>query len=317
MIVRLGYVSISKTLENKVKFQTMNYTNFLKNDRRESMAKLHHIIENNLITLRNLIDYNIKNNIHFYRITSNLIPLATLDEVNIDYTSPFQSLYDEIGNKIRSYSLRVDMHPSEYTVLNTVKSEVFDNTMKILTYHEKILSNLGVQNPILILHVGSSVFGKKASLTRFVNNFFKLPDTVKKGIAIENDDKIFTVSDVLELCSKLNIPMVLDVHHNRCLPSSFDLSYYLSDIFKTWGDFIPKVHFSSPKNHTKKDFRSHHDYIEVNDFVSFLESAKDYTDALDVMLEAKMKDEALFRLVRELKYQTDYEFIDDTTFIVK
>ena len=34
------------------------------------------------------------------------------------------------------------------------------------------------------------------------------------------------------------------------------------------------------------------------------------------MIEAKMKDEALFRLVRELKYKTDYKFIDDTTFIV-
>ena len=34
------------------------------------------------------------------------------------------------------------------------------------------------------------------------------------------------------------------------------------------------------------------------------------------MLEAKGKDEALFRLVRLLKYKTDYEFIDDTTFKV-
>ena len=34
------------------------------------------------------------------------------------------------------------------------------------------------------------------------------------------------------------------------------------------------------------------------------------------MIEAKAKDEALFKLVRELKYKTDYQFIDDTTFIV-
>ena len=37
----------------------------------------------------------------------------------------------------------------------------------------------------------------------------------------------------------------------------------------------------------------------------------------DVMIEAKQKDEALFRLVRELKYKTNYEFLDETTFIVK
>ena len=35
------------------------------------------------------------------------------------------------------------------------------------------------------------------------------------------------------------------------------------------------------------------------------------------MLEAKNKDEALFKLIRELKYKTNYEFIDDTSFIIK
>ena len=34
------------------------------------------------------------------------------------------------------------------------------------------------------------------------------------------------------------------------------------------------------------------------------------------MLECKAKDDALFRLVRELKYKTNYKFIDETTFIV-
>ena len=33
------------------------------------------------------------------------------------------------------------------------------------------------------------------------------------------------------------------------------------------------------------------------------------------MLEAKAKDEALFKLVRLLKYY-DYKFIDETTFII-
>ena len=35
------------------------------------------------------------------------------------------------------------------------------------------------------------------------------------------------------------------------------------------------------------------------------------------MIEAKAKDDALFRLVRELKYKTNYKFIDETTFILE
>lgn len=34
------------------------------------------------------------------------------------------------------------------------------------------------------------------------------------------------------------------------------------------------------------------------------------------MLEAKAKDYALTKLVRELKYKTNYKFIDDSTFII-
>ena len=35
----------------------------------------------------------------------------------------------------------------------------------------------------------------------------------------------------------------------------------------------------------------------------------------DVMIEAKKKDEALFRLIRELKYKTDYEIVDTTIYL--
>lgn len=34
------------------------------------------------------------------------------------------------------------------------------------------------------------------------------------------------------------------------------------------------------------------------------------------MLEAKAKDDALFKLMRQLKYKTDYTFLDDTSFLI-
>ena len=47
--------------------------------------------------------------------------------------------------------------------------------------------------------------------------------------------------------------------------------------------------------------------------MDFLEIVKSQNN-LDIMLEAKGKDEALFKLIRQLKYYGDYHFIDDTTF---
>ena len=46
------------------------------------------------------------------------------------------------------------------------------------------------------------------------------------------------------------------------------------------------------------------------------DTRSEYEYDIDIMIEAKAKDEALFKLVRELKYKTNYKFIDDTTFII-
>ena len=110
--------------------------------------------------------------------------------------------------------------------------------------------------------------------------------------------------------------MILDYHHHICNNDNLNIDDYLEKIFKTWKNNTPKIHFSSPKNKTKKEFRSHHEYINVNDFISFLEKIKPFKINLDIMLECKAKDEALFKLVRQLKYY-NYQFIDDTTIKLK
>ena len=315
MKVILGYVSIPLTL-NITSSKTITYTRFKEID--NGLDKINNIIIENLDSLLEIQKYNIKNNIHFYRLTSNLIPLATT-EIEFDYIDKYKDKYREIGRIINKNNIRVDMHPGEYCVLNSTKKEVIENSFQILKYHYNIIDVLNIKNPKLVLHVGSSEFGKKNSLIRFINNYNKLDSKIQKMIIIENDDKVFNVKDVLSLCNVLDIPMVLDYHHYICNNEGDDIEDYLLDIFSTWKrtNLSPKVHFSSPKKKKKKDFRSHNDYINVDSFISFVEMCKKYTDELYIMIEAKMKDIALFNLVRELKYKTNYKFIDDTSFIVK
>ncbi|MBQ2872812.1 MAG: UV DNA damage repair endonuclease UvsE [Bacilli bacterium] len=311
MNIRLGYVSISKTLDITAS-KTITYTEYQKH---KDINKLNNIIIENLTNLEKIIDYNIKNNIHFYRLTSKLIPLASLKELDFDYIDNFKEYYQRIGNKIKKYNLRIDTHPGEFCVLNSTKKEIVESSIEILKYHYNILDALGIKNKIIILHIGSSVFGKDKSINRFINNFNKLPKYLQDCIALENDDKIYNIKDTLYLCEKLNIPMVLDYHHHICNNDNLNIDDYLERIFNTW-KITPKLHFSSPKNNTKKDFRTHHDYINPLDFISFLEKIKHLNTNLDIMLECKAKDEALFKLVRQLKYY-DYNFIDETTINLK
>ena len=302
-MIRLGYVSITTCL-NDTTSTTLTYTEFCKN---KDYDKLDKIIKSNLEALNNIIDYNIKNNIYFYRLTSKLIPLATKKEVKFDYIKKYKQYYDEIGKKIKDNNIRVDVHPDQFCVLNSTKKEVLDNTFEILKYHYNILNALKIKNKIIILHIGSSVFGKENSIKRFINNFYKLPLYIQKCIAIENDDKIYNMDDCIYICNKLNIPFVFDYHHHICNHNEINIDY--DKIFKTW-NIKPKMHFSSPKNNTKKDFRSHNLYINPIDFINFINTLP-YD--VDIMLEAKAKDDALFRLTRQLKYY-DFNFIDETSF---
>ncbi len=310
MRIRLGYVSITNALDITTS-STYTYSEYLKN---RNMDKLDKVIISNLIALESILKYNIKNNIHFYRMTSKLIPLATKEDVCFDYLDKYQEYYNRISKIINDNNLRVDSHPEEYCVLNSTSNDIVNSSIEILKYHYNILDKLGIEDKVIILHIGSSVFGKDNSIKRFINNFNKLDNNIKKSIVIENDDKVYNALDILNLCKKTNTRMVLDYHHHICNPCN-NIEDYLEDILNTWKD-IPKLHYSSPKSKTKKEFRSHHDYINPYEFIEFINILKKYDRDIDIMLEAKMKDDALFRLVRELKYLTNYIFIDETTFIV-
>lgn len=307
MIIRLGYACVSKTIDVTTS-TNYTYTDFQKE---KDYDKLDKIIISNLDALNDIIDYNIKNNIHFYRLSSKIIPLSTKEDVKFDYLDKYKTYYDSLGKKIKN--MRIDFHPDQFCVLNSTKKEVVDNTVEILKYHYNLLKYLHIKNKVLVIHIGSSVLGKKNSITRFINTFNKLPNYLKECIAIENDDKVFNINDCLKISKEINIPIVLDYHHHNC--NNVDNLYdHIKDIFNTWKT-NPKMHFSSPKNNTKKDFRSHHDYIDSNEFIKFVENIKNLNYDIDIMIEAKAKDEALFKLVRELKYKTNYKFIDETSFI--
>ena len=313
MKVRLGYVALSKALDDVTTSSTITYTNYI--NKNYNTSKLLEITKNNLDSLYEIIKYNVKNNFHFYRLTSKLVPLATHDKVDFDYITPLLDEYKKIGKLINDNNIRVDTHPDQYAVLNSMDSKIVKNTVEILEYHYKIMDALGIKDKIIILHVGSGACGKKASITRFINNFNKLPDHIKKCIAVENDDKVYNIKDVLELCHKINVPMVLDYHHFICNNEKEDINDYLKEIIDTWCEKLPKMHFSSPKSKLKKEFRSHSDYINKECFIEFINIIKKQDKDIDIMLEAKAKDDAISRLVRCLKYETNYKFVNETTFI--
>ena len=83
MKIRLGYVSICTTID-KTTSKTVSFKNYTELGIKEGNKKIDKTILSNIESLKEILNYNIRNNIHFYRMTSRLIPLGTHKEVSID-----------------------------------------------------------------------------------------------------------------------------------------------------------------------------------------------------------------------------------------
>lgn len=256
-----------------------------------SKEKLLELISYNLNSLENIIDYNIKNKIKLFRISSDIIPFGSNPVNNLEWWDIFDSQFSRIGHKIKTSGMRVSMHPGQYTVLNSPKKEVVEKAIEDLRYHTKILDTLGVgEDNKIVLHIGGVYNDKSQAIRRFISNYRELDDSVKRRLIIENDDKSYNISDVLEIGSIINAPVVFDNLHNQVNP--FDKSksdyYWIDKCKETWRekDGIQKIHYSQ-QNPLKKA-GSHSSTIQINKFMSFYEGLE--RDDIDIMLEVKDKN---------------------------
>lgn len=252
---------------------------------------LKNIIEYNLSVLDAMLEYNYKNEIYMFRISSDIIPLASHKAVKYDWKNEFKNELKLIGEKAIKYNIRLSMHPGQYTVLNSPDAEVVKKAIADLNYHCEFLDamNLDCTNK-LILHIGG-VYGDKASAKeRFIENYNTLNDNVKKRLVIENDDKLYTIKDVLEISSRRNIPVVFDNLHNEINNNgdNKDDQYWIDLCKKSWKkeDGTQKIHYSQQDRIKRKG--AHSKTIDTTQFLTFVHRLN--REDIDIMLEVKDKN---------------------------
>lgn len=315
MIIRLGYVAIALNLGKVTSSSTLTYTRYLKLNKEDRLKKLKEVTYSNIEALEKILRYNIDNSIHFYRMTSNFIPLATHPDVMWDYLKYFKKDLEYIGKLIKDNNLRVDTHPDQFNVINSDRESVVENTLRTLNMQVDLFEAMNYEQGKLVIHIGGAEGGKDIALDRFINNLKNFPKRITDRLILENDDKTFNAKEVLQICERTNLPMVFDIHHHNCNNCEEDIKSLLPQIFKTWEDeeLVPKIHFSSPREFEKD--RKHADYIDANRFLEFIYKAKESVNKdFDIMIEAKKKDITLNILVKDLKKLTkDIKFIDSAT----
>jgi len=320
-VIRLGYVAMSVQLANSSPSQTMTYAAFSKIANREAaIRKLERIAISNLENCLRLLRYSVENEIFFYRFSSKLIPLANHEELTgWDFYTPLKSTLKKINQFLKENpTMRVDFHPDHFVLLNSPKADILHTSLATLEIHKKLLMYMGISpTHRCVLHVGGAYGDKEKAVEQFIHNWGLVPIDLQEIIMLENDDKTFTLQDTLYLCEKLGIPCVFDLHHHEVNNEGISWEDHWERIIQSWTNSpLPmKMHISSPRS--ESNFRAHADTIHVKSFHEFLQKVKGTVEQIDVMIEAKGKDEALFQLVADLKEIGGYEWVNGSTFYVK
>lgn len=281
--LKIGYPCINRTLLCK-----SNRTFRLKSYSDELLATT---VKGNLNCLLQILKYNVEHGIYFFRITSDLIPFASHPICRFDWGAFFRDDFMHVGRFMKLHDIRISMHPDHFVVLNSPNDKIVENSVRELDYHSSVLNLFGLDMSAKIqIHIGGVYGDKNASTRRFSSVFNRLAPPIRERLAVENDDRNYSVSDCLRLFPETGIPVIFDaLHHelNNCGETLREALYLCA---RTWkqDDGLPVVDYSLQESGSRKG--KHAEQINNSQFRQFLRATmhRDF----DVMLELKDKEKS-------------------------
>jgi UV DNA damage endonuclease len=266
-----------------------------------SESRLKETIKNNLDCLLKILQFNSEHGIFFFRITSDLIPFASHPINTFNWKGCFASNFIEIGDFIKKKGIRISMHPDQFTLINSVREDVFERSVKELEYHACVLDLMQLDASAKIqIHVGGVYDNKQQSTVRFVERFPKLDNSIRRRLVVENDDRLYSLNDCIEINNKVGVPVLFDVFHHSINGMGANVNQAIKLSSRTWNqkrDGILMVDYSS--RNVNGTSRQHIESLDVEDFKKFLVDSEPFD--FDVMLEIKDKEKSALKAVESAK----------------
>ena len=274
----LGYACINMELSDRPKKQrvTTNRSMIKATFSKKGIVYASELALQNCKDLKKILKWNYDNNIHFFRMSSDIFPWASEYEICDlpDYEEISKALSDA-GEFARAVDQRLTTHPGPFNKLTSPRDHVVKNTIRDLEIHGELMDLLGMPRTPwakINIHVGASYNDKPLAIGNFCRNFSKLSESVRTRLTVENDDRgsLYSTAELVKemACS-------------------------------TWKGVVPVVHYSESRAEEYSDPKirpqAHSDRI-----VNKIET---YGHDVYVMIEAKHKEQAL--LEYRNKFQTN------------
>ena len=297
--LRLGLCCINNTLRQKNIFCSRSLIS-----RTYTLEKAKDLVDKNLKDLMTILEWNIEHNISHYRLSSDMFPRITDQTISLENRlkiCDYKEVLYNIGEYAKKTNHRITMHPGQYNQVGAVEQKVLDRTIEDLSIHAEILDYMGMdENAILIVHGGGTYGNKENTTRRWIEQFDDLPSPVKKRLVIENCERQYNVEDVLYISEEAKIPVIFDAHHFNCYNQIYDTDLiaeeYIPFVLESWRLRRAVVHISEQKEDAR--IGAHSDFIEeIPDY--FLTIPEKYGVGVDIEVEAKAKENAIFKLYKK------------------
>lgn len=333
---RIGFACKYKTTEsNKTKkeikeieseYNTKSTTLKFLSDKSENfiVEKMNAIINHNITATLKLLNYvsTLDRHLHMLRLTSDLLPFYTTEQLRFYYSDPVFMKNIEIGLKkvgdfARKKDIRISFHPGQFCVLASDNQNIIERSIEEFEYHADMAKMMGYAKSFQDMKCNIHISGK-GGVNEFIRSIGRLTPEARNIITVENAEYTYGLDDCLQVATYC--PVVFDIHHHWIRECSFmninDDS--VKKIIDSWRGVRPTMHYSQSKEDlfsNKEDETFDINNLLLNGFNKRMLAAHsdmmwnkplnnhviEFTDSFDIMVEAKHKNLASIDLLKQLK----------------
>ena len=301
--MELGYACINMTLSERPKSQriTTNRSMIKKTFKSKGLPYASELALQNVKDLAEILKWNQKRKIKFYRMSSDIFPW--MSEYEFSDLPDFDEIKEhlkEIGDYTTQKGHRLTFHPGPYNCMGSPNYKVVEKTFKELRQHSEVFDLMGFEpspyNKINV-HVGGTYGCKDGTAAVYCAHYKsqRIGESCMKRLTLENDDKasLYSTRELYEMIyERIGIPIVHDVHHHKFCTGGLSQEDAMQMAASTWGDVRPVIHYSQSRaiehNDPKIKPQAHSD--------SYWEPVETFDIDVDVMLEAKHKEKAAYAM---------------------
>ena len=253
---------------------------------------------NNIDQHISLVPKLVKENFKSFRLSSSILPLYEFNHEKIWQDDLLIKKIKNLGDLFKNAGIRVSTHPGQFCIINSDAEHVIKNSVRELEYHAWIFDTMGFEHSH---HYAINIHGgKRGNDKKLIETINNLQPNVKNRLTLENDERCFSVNQLLTVSKETDTPIVFDSHHHQFNQDGLDTSDAALKTITTWKTAKPIQHLSNTEpgseNGSFTERRKHSQYIH---YIPEIQQMLIEKDLVDIDIEAKMKNIAVLKMRKD------------------